>query len=297
MPDVLVEDVLGDASALLQEPTAEIFTPTLLEPFYQMAYTSLWNLMMQWGLPRPRRIAHVILPAYRNSLAPQAEGILDFSEPVEIWERLSPAQVVPSAITNAAPRVVTATAHGFTTGEGVILSGASLPAVNREWFVTTLTDDTFSLNGSLANGVATGGVITRSAGPWKEVFSSPSVGPAEARDRLHVAEWREGILWFAGASVPVLLRMRYVSSGTPPLSGYVGIDNARSFLANYTAAQVAPVYGMPNRGEQLLFAAVGKSGEPDGSGGFLRQLVQPMLLEKRNRPQRAQPMRRRTVWI
>lgn len=55
--------------------------------------------------------------------------------------------------TNASPIVVTSTAHGLSSGDRIRITGQrGLTAMNGEWYVTVLTDDTFELDGSVGNG-------------------------------------------------------------------------------------------------------------------------------------------------
>lgn len=72
-----------------------------------------------------------------------------------------PEQVQPTAVTgatNATPIVITAVAHGLTTGEQVYIQGVGgNTAANGLWTVTVLTADTFSLNTSVGNGAYTSG--------------------------------------------------------------------------------------------------------------------------------------------
>jgi len=56
--------------------------------------------------------------------------------------------------TNATPIVVTCTGHGFSTGDRVTINNhATNTAANGTWTATRLTADTFSLDGSVGNGV------------------------------------------------------------------------------------------------------------------------------------------------
>lgn len=76
------------------------------------------------------------------------------------YNPLSAQSIVSS--TNATPIVVTATAHGYTTGMQVIISGHLLnTAANGTWTIIVTGADTFSLTGSIGNGVggATGTVV------------------------------------------------------------------------------------------------------------------------------------------
>lgn len=63
-----------------------------------------------------------------------------------------------SGATNASPISITATAHGFSTGQMVRISGVGgNTAANGEWLITVVNADTFELEGSTGNGTYTGG--------------------------------------------------------------------------------------------------------------------------------------------
>ena len=65
----------------------------------------------------------------------------------------APVRAITSS-TNATPIVVTATAHGYATGDLVTINGhATNTAANGTWTVTKITNDTFSLDGSVGNGI------------------------------------------------------------------------------------------------------------------------------------------------
>ena len=66
-------------------------------------------------------------------------------------------------ITNAAPRVVTATAHGLVTGSTIVIAlatGAGAADVNKTHRVTFLTANTFELDGTTATGTVVVGSAT-----------------------------------------------------------------------------------------------------------------------------------------
>ena len=52
-----------------------------------------------------------------------------------------------TAITNANPAVATCTAHGYTTGDEILLTSGWEDATDTVWKITVLTADTFSLTG------------------------------------------------------------------------------------------------------------------------------------------------------
>lgn len=89
----------------------------------------------------------------------------DFKE-YQIWNGVTPKAIVSS--TNATPTVLTVTAHGFSTGDQVMIFGHTTnTAANGLYKITKLTADTFSLQdinsgvGIAGNGVggATGNVV------------------------------------------------------------------------------------------------------------------------------------------
>lgn len=78
----------------------------------------------------------------------------------------SPVRAIDSS-TNASPIVVTDASHGLVTGDFVtIISHATNTAANGTWQVTKVTDNTFSLDGSVGNGVGGG------TGTWAKIKSA-----------------------------------------------------------------------------------------------------------------------------
>lgn len=67
-----------------------------------------------------------------------------------------------SDVTAAAPAVVTATGHGYSTGDVIYITGTGLSAIDDQaWTITVLTVDTFELDGSDTSG--TGGASSGTA--------------------------------------------------------------------------------------------------------------------------------------
>lgn len=65
-----------------------------------------------------------------------------------------------SGCTNATPSICTTTLpHGFIAGQNISLAGSSVASYNNQWDITVLSPTTFSLTGSVAAGVATGGIV------------------------------------------------------------------------------------------------------------------------------------------
>lgn len=84
--------------------------------------------------------------------------------------------------TNASPIVITAAGHGLTTGAKAYISGVGgNTAANREWSVTYIDANTFSLVSSTGNGAYTSGgyLCARSATNWAaQMAASVSAGMA-----------------------------------------------------------------------------------------------------------------------
>ena len=63
-----------------------------------------------------------------------------------------------TAASNATPIVITSASHGLTTGRTVSIQNvAGNTAANENWTITKVSDNTFSLNGSVGNGSYTSG--------------------------------------------------------------------------------------------------------------------------------------------
>jgi hypothetical protein len=84
---------------------------------------------------------------------------------VFVWEADPTLVGFPDAITgasNASPISITASNHGFFTGQSVVITGVlGNTAANGQWVITVTGANTFTLNGSTGNGTYTsGGVAT-----------------------------------------------------------------------------------------------------------------------------------------
>ncbi len=299
MADPQVTSVLADAARLLGDPAQEQFTNAALLPHYSMAYREVYDLAMNWGLQLSTRETYYNLPARTGILKPATASIADMGEPKQLWERGVDSSVAITGVSNATPMVVTAAGHGFATGDEITVSGVSGPVgVNDRWFVTRVNANQFSLNGSVAGGAyVAGGVATKSAEDFGIMKSLDTLPQYDIDQSLRYWKWMNDTLYFTGATEVRQLKIVHSASGAAPQAGAVGIDNSQNFLAARTASLIAPSYGMPQRAAELTLLALGPSGQPDGTGGYLRSLVNPMLKEKQNRQYRPQPFRpRRPHW-
>lgn len=98
------------------------------------------------------------------------------------------ASGIVSSSTNTSPIVITATAHGRTTGDLIAIGGmTSNMAANGAWIITVLTADTFSLNSSTGNG---SGV---EAGTWNTTISTISVTGATNASPIVISATSHGL--------------------------------------------------------------------------------------------------------
>lgn len=295
MADCAVTDVLSDSSALLGDEEQEQFTNAMQLKFFGMAFRELYDLCMRWRLPMGKRTAYAFLPAYTNVLIPSQFGVNDFGEPQALWERDSATTLTVTGATNATPiEITTSVAHGLDSNSQIELMGVIGPVgVNGQWFITVTAANKFTLNGSVAGGAYSSGgtaiVASTNFSPMQEGRQDRGV----VDGALRTYRWENDRFYFTGANAAKELKIEYTTSGAAPTSGNVGIDNARNFLAKRTASLVAEVYDMPERAAQLKAEALGPSGDPDGTGGALRGLVGPMLIEKQNVARRSPPFRQR----
>lgn len=314
MPTVSLGQIYADVRGILNDtqiPTGEVFTNNyfILNPnAFGEAYRSMFSRMIG-GSKRVQRVVYVVLPAQTTVLIPQTYGIVDFSDPEMIEER--PAVGPGIAITGTStttPIVVTAPAHGLgptgnmVPGQICNVIGTSSPWGN--WYVTVIDANSFSLNGSMSDGVAgTGGLFfPQSSQPWSEVtpidlsFEGLDGQPSSC---LGNYLWIDEMLQFRGASQATQLRLTYYASGTAPTDPnfIVGIDNSRDFLSIATASNCAYSLSWYTQAERLRNRAYGDPTHPD-EPSLLDLFWNSQVLALQRGPSRRQlPFRnRRSRW-
>lgn len=298
MASCTVADIIADAQTYLGEsdPANGEFTAAYLTPFFGAAYREMYNLMMKWQLPFVKRDVYFVLPADTNVIVPSQLGVTDFDEPEQLWERGSVTQVNITGVTNATPVVVTAPGASIASNQEITISGVVGPVgVNGLWFGTQ-SGNNVTLNGSVAGGAyVSGGVLAYSTdifAPMRPVDVLPQINQA-LDTALLLWAWQNDRLYFTGANQARQLWIRYISSGAAPVSGDIGVDNCRDFLANRTAGLAAAARDLVPRAQELNTLALGTSMQSDGSGGMLRDAMIPKLLEKQLVPKRQGPFRPR----
>lgn len=296
MSDPVVSDVLSHAAELLGDPDRDLFDDNVLLPRYGTAYRDIFRLMDKWNLPSVRRVIFYNLSAYRNVLEPVTTGIADMGNPTKLWERGNLTTTTISAASDASPIVLTvADASPFSDNDDATVHGVVGPTgrINGKWFID-VTGNAVTLNGSLAAGTwSSGGTLTKSSDDFTEMNNPHRLSQQDPAQFLREWVWRDDVFWFRGSTEERQLKIEYESSGDPPVTGAIGIDDSLDFLAHRTAALAALSRGMEGRSKDLMFLAVGKTGQPDGSGGFLHDLMQPMVMEKQKRHRRPGAFRAR----
>jgi hypothetical protein len=171
-----------------------------------------------------------------------------------------------------------------------VMIALKLPMGKRTVSPVVLTANTTSLDPStsspsLADLDEPNTLWERTAGTtqWYEMTPVGELPQYSTTELNRYWKWENSTFYFIGATGDTELKVQYSANGTAPTSGAVGIQNSRSFLALRTASIAAFTYDMPTRGGELKLEALGPTGQPDASGGALRALFNPMLLEKQKR--------------
>lgn len=123
-----------------------------------------------------------------------------------------------SAATNASPISITATGHGFSTGDIVHISGvAGNTAANNVWQITVVDANTFTLNGSTGNASYTSGGLA----------SKFNVAVFQATFGTGVGNftWNEWAMFNASSSGKMFNR-KVASLGTKTSSGSMALKTA-----------------------------------------------------------------------
>jgi hypothetical protein len=122
---------------------------------------------------------------------------------------------------------------------------------------------------------------------WVELVEYELLNGRQA-DALRIFEWRGDAFYFYGSSNSREVRLRYYDSGIPPTTGTVGIDGSMLFLSYYGAAAVGPSKGYDDAEiQRMRVMALGP--RMDGSGGFLYDLVAPMVRASQRVQRQPQP--------
>ncbi len=307
MSSCTVGDCITLAQSLLGDSLGQL-TADIMQDFGS-AYNDLINQANTLGLPAIVREVYKTVDPLTTVIDPASLGITDFAQPSQLWQRQNVSTLAITSLNGmVTPMVVTFSGPVPASGQveltGMIgVGGATLPTwVNRDWYITATGSNTASLNGSVTCGVnATGGSAAWSNDTFTEMKStdySPQAGPQNPQGNLSTWRWENGRIYINACQVPIQVWIQYLASPDAPASGEIGLFDGRekNFLAYATAARFAPKRQIA-QGPQLMMDAYGPSGEPDGSGGMLRALINPQMLQNQVTQRRSGLYRRRRNYI
>lgn len=203
---------------------------------------------------------------------------------------------------------ITAASHGFATGDAVVIFGVlGLSGTSGIWGITVVDANTFKLNGAVGVGTYTAatGTASKSGETFTEVIGPRrivDVGPVASS--LGVFDWYEDAFHFQMCNVARQLRITYISSAATiaAVGDTTGVDDSLDFLAIRTAGLAASSRGARDRAAELNSMAIGPTGQADGSGGILRELVAAGVRALQANPCQRPPFRDRypfdtTYWL
>ncbi len=262
------------------------YTNRKLLPHAQQAVRDLFRTLRNIGDPRINKEVYHVLEANTSMLAPSTAGITDMASPLLVEQRGGLTTLVVSAVTvsDANISVTTSAAHGFSTGDNITLNAlGGLTGTEGLWAITKSSATVFVVNGCVASGTyGIGGAAVKSTQEFTEVpaqvriQSTPSTGLGWT--------WRDNNMWFTPSSDERQLRISYDSSATVPTkkSDTIAVDDCLDFLATRAAALATKVRA-PTVSKDLNFEALGRSLQPDASGGLLRALLSAAVKAEQRR--------------
>lgn len=310
MSSCTVSDVITLAQSLLGDKLVQL-TADIFEDF-ATAYGDLINQSNTLALSAIVREVYYTLPANTTVIEPAFLGVTDFAQPQQLWQRqnVSSAPLVASggiSLTAGIPVEIHFPGAAPQAGGQIELTGiqgiggAVMPTwINRDWYVSAGSDaNSLRLNGSITPGVnGTAGSASWSNDTFTKMTSTdytPQAGPQNQQmGNLSTWRWENGKIYVNPCESPIQVWIQYLASPDAPASGEIGLYDGRekNFLAYATAARFAPKRQIA-QGPQLMADAYGPSGEPDGSGGMLRALINPQMLQNQVTQRRSGLFRRR----
>lgn len=286
-----VEAVLNQARSLIGDDEVaggEIFTDTILLPYFQQAMRELWLVLRGAQDPFVLTEAYVGLPANQAVLDPASVGLLNFAEPEGVKWTTSGAPVAISAVAVSGGNAsVTATGHGLTVGSAPnvvvygVLGFAQFNNPNNLWTASVPDANHVTLNGcTAADSYSSGGFLSNVTGDaftemtaQTQLIADPN--PADPTSAMSQYAWIGGVFRFVPSTQARLLIITYRQSGIgiSTTTDSVPIDDTQDYLATRTAGLAGKARGAASRGQELNMEAIGPSLVADGSGGLLAQLV------------------------
>jgi hypothetical protein len=277
MPKPTLQNVFDAARAHIGADAtggSAVYSNTMLQFHFAKAYRCLFRTMQNLGDPVVEREVYFVLPANSSYFAPSTAGITDFGEPRFVQERGDLTQKTITGASGTTTVTITATSHGFATGDLVTCNGiVGLSGTEGVmWGITVSSANAFVLNGCVGSGTySSGGVAVKSTDRFRDAAKTDQLDNLELTDRVYQWVWENEALLVNPCTTARQLRVGYLASGDAPTSTSttIGIDDSLDFLATYTAALAARSRGAMNKYETLAAEALGPSGQEDASGGLL----------------------------
>ncbi len=263
-----------------------VFTDTLLQPHYQVAYSELFRALQNVQSPLIQREAYTNVQPNTGYVDPVFIGISNLGQPLIVEER---GQLTNWNVSNAAPgsgfATITTPTNTLVSGDQVVLFGVQgiTDDINDVWAIDVTSPTVFKINGCTATGTYTsGGVVSITTENFQEVFARDRIavqqqGPGQT---FGIYAWEFGRFRFPPCSVVRQLRITYKLSGNAPTTttASVGIDDSLSFLAYRTAGLAGRSKGMKDRAATMTLTAVGPNWETQGfAGGILGQMLDAQI--------------------
>jgi len=300
MPIPLLSDVYTLARALLgddQISTGEVFTNTILLPYFSIAYREMWRAMTNIGNPRVHRVVYYVLPANTTVLVPSTANITDIAEPEVVEERgaFTTFAITNATINSSVPSVTftVASTTGLANGNFVTISGnMGITGTDGFWGIANVTGTTFDCLGMVSTGsYVSGGQAVSGTDQWVEVVYNATLmdnafNTGSIRSTLGEYLWYEDMFHFPPCNSSRQLRITYNADGTPPTNSTVsvGVEDSLNYLGTRTAALAAAARGNIQEASMLNALALGSSQNPSMREGYLADFLNPMVKALQNMP-------------
>lgn len=266
---------LGDTAV----PGGQIGTNPTLQRFWPSAWNSLYSYLDRNNNKRLRRTQFYNVPAYTSYLLPADIGIANMGRPEAIYDRtiqstFAAVVLTVNAATSGVPSFIdiTITAHGLSAGQQVVAFGFGRDAdtitddINADWYISVPDANTIRLNGcgatDLGSAVGSTGIISTGSEPFSidpvpQLFDIESFPLNAGGGKLSQWMWANGIIRFVPSTSARQIRISYLLSGNPPLSGSTGMDDCGEALSLYLAGVVAAAKSFSGKSQSLFLRAVG----------------------------------------
>lgn len=287
-----------------------IFTSTVLQPHIAASVRELFRVLRGTEDPFVLTEAYWLLPPNTGVVDPATAGLPNLNIPEWVgWQLAGTPYNISNVVVTATPglnppyaTVTTSASTPITNGATCLVYGVGgfdpFNQPNGLWIVNAPSPTSIQLNGCTATGTYTsGGQIMAITGQFAQM------DPVDQLDRISATTgsnpvatyaWESGVFHFNPSASPMVLRIIYRTSdivSTSPAS-IIPIDDCLDYLATRAAGLAASTLGATERAGQLRLDAIGQ-GEPDGSGGLLRQLVQVYIRNSQRRVYRRKEFRAR----